>query len=81
MVVFPEPDGPMMETFSPGITSKLRVLRTSLSPHDLLTFSNVIIGFVAAAAVAAAAAVVGTGVLFGASASGGKASLQGPEEV
>jgi hypothetical protein len=41
-------------------------------------------GFVAAvavAAVAAAAAVVGTGVLFGASASGGKAALQCPEEV
>src|ERR1700735_3829355 len=37
MVDFPEPLGPMMASFSPGVTSRLKSSRIRTSPYDLLT--------------------------------------------
>ncbi|MCY1238776.1 hypothetical protein D9M72_515330 [compost metagenome] len=44
MVVLPDPEGPMMETFSPGATSKFSDFRTWFDPQFLLTFWNLMIG-------------------------------------
>jgi len=43
MVVLPDPDGPMIDTFSPAPTSKFSERSTWLSPQLLLTPSKEII--------------------------------------
>src|SRR5690606_38222421 len=40
IVVFPEPDGPMITTFSLGATVRSRSLRTWFSPNERLIFSS-----------------------------------------
>src|SRR3546814_12896145 len=52
-VDLPEPDGPMMVTFSPFCTSKFSESRTVTSPKRLTTLSNLIMGSVIAGEVLA----------------------------
>jgi hypothetical protein len=45
-VDLPEPEGPMMVTFSPGYTSKSSSSSTIWVPYFFTTFSNLMIGSV-----------------------------------
>ena len=43
-VDLPEPDGPMIVTFSPGATAKFRLSRTTWLPKLFTTLSKTMIG-------------------------------------
>ena len=56
VVDLPEPEGPMMTSFSPSATSSDTSFKTCRSPKNLLTFSNRIIKFLPFIAFVAQAA-------------------------